>query len=323
MAVPARIRRSPRRRSASRPRAPLSEEAVAYFDYLRSECGLAANTLSAYHTDLRELETYLRVRGIGRLSRAAPADLRGYIASLGRSELARATIARRAAGARGLYRFLATEGLAPDTLVGVIEAPALHRHLPTVLAAEEIEQLLEAPEVRTPLGLRDRALLELLYASGLRISEAAGLPLDAIRTDVGCVLCRGKGGKERIVPVGRRALAAVREYLDRARPELAARAGGEGAPAKLFLSRTGREVRRENLWRAIKRYALKAGIDKDISPHTLRHSFATHLLEGGADLRTVQEMLGHARVETTEIYTHVDARRLREIHRKFHPRGAE
>ena len=218
---------------------------------------------------------------------------------------------------RSFYRFLVSEGCTGDGILAFLVAPRLGRRLPRVLSRQQVEALLAVPLGRAVLEIRDRALLETLYASGARASEVCGLDVTDIDLKVGFMRCMGKGRRERIVPLGRFAVVAIGNYLARARPALARSA----EPGRCFLSRTGRALTRDALWRVVKKHALAAGISINVSPHTLRHSFATHLLEGRADLRVVQEMLGHRDIATTEIYTHVDREALKAEHRKFHPRG--
>ena len=216
-----------------------------------------------------------------------------------------------------LYRFLWSEGKIPEDAVSVLESPKLAMHLPEVMTEREVTALLAAPDTRTPAGLRNRAILELLYATGARVSEVSRMTPDSLHLDLGYVRCLGKGSKERIVPVGSEAVAAITEYLAGGRPALLK---GRESPY-LFPGRRSARLTRKAIWQVLKKTALKAGVGRRISPHTLRHSFATHLLEHGADLRAVQEMLGHANIATTQLYTHVDRSRLKAIHRKFHPRG--
>lgn len=295
-------------------RPPLDPRVASFLAALEVERGALANTLAAYRRDLASFTAHLAARRRPLLS-AGAADVADYCAALGRRGLSAASIARQVAALRSFYKFLSVEGLyAGDP--SAWEAPRRARRLPQAMGRQDVERLLSAPDVRKKGGRRDRALLELMYAAGLRVSEAAGLKLADVDFAVGYVKCRGKGDKERIVPVGRAALAALKEYLATERKALAR---GTDVPA-VFLSRSGRPLERVAIWNLIRKWALAAGIRR-IHPHTLRHTFATHLLAGGADLRVVQEMLGHADISTTQIYTHVDASRLKEVHRKFHPRG--
>jgi integrase/recombinase XerD len=227
------------------------------------------------------------------------------------------SVARALVAVKMFYRFLAAEGLASDAAVTTIETPKVWKRLPEFLTVQEVTKLLECPKGRAPLAVRDRAILEMFYAAGARVSETARVRVEDLKLDLGLVLLFGKGQKERIVPLGRHAVSAVEDYLAWSRTKLATPA----SDSTLFLGRRGERLTRMHIWRLVKKYAGLAGIRKNVHPHTLRHSFATHLLEGGADLRTVQEMLGHASIATTQIYTHVDRNRLKSVHRKFHPRG--
>jgi integrase/recombinase XerD len=283
---------------------------------LRSECHLAANTVSAYERDLRRFISWLAGRRIGQLTIQELAD---YAAWLNQRQLAPASVARHIASLRVFFRYLQLEGLLSDNLAELLGSQKLWERVPHVLAPRTVERLLESPQPGEPHWRRDRALLELLYATGCRASELANLKLADAHLDEGYCLCRGKGDKERLVPLGRRAILAVRDYLARERPLLVAHASP--APKWLLVSRRGLRLRRERIWELFKRYAARVGIAAEMSPHTLRHSFATHLLAGGADLRQVQEMLGHATIATTQIYTHVDPARLKAVHKKFHPRA--
>jgi integrase/recombinase XerD len=284
--------------------------------FLRAEAGLAENSVAAYSRDVRAWLQHLGRRGRG----AADAD-RGDVVEHLAARRARghspATLARGLAALRTFYGFLVAEGRAPEDPTAAVDAPRPWSRLPAVLDRESVEALLAAPDGRTVLGRRDRAILEVLYGCGLRASEVAGLRTDRVTFDLGVLRVTGKGGKERLVPFGARARAALEAWIAHGRPRLARRAESP----LLFLTRAGRPMLREDVWRAVRRHLRAAGIAADASTHTLRHSFATHLLEGGADLRAVQEMLGHASVQTTQVYTHTDAARLRAVHRKYHPRG--
>jgi integrase/recombinase XerD len=295
------------------PSAPLLR---SFLDHLRAEAGLAENSARAYARDLG--------RWLGRLDRAgkAPAgaareDLLEHLAAERARGLSARSLARALAAIRGFHRFLVREGAAPSDPTAAVDAPRLWSRLPAVLDRESVESLLASPDPRSLLGRRDRAILEALYGCGLRASEVAGLDLDRVSFDLGVLRVLGKGSKERLVPFGDRCRDALRAWIEHGRPRLA-----RAAPSpRLFLTRAGRPMLREDVWRVVRRHLRAAGIAARASTHTLRHSFATHLLEGGADLRSVQEMLGHASVQTTQLYTHVDAARLVAVHRKFHPRG--
>jgi integrase/recombinase XerD len=288
----------------------------SFVDYLRSECHLSANTVAAYHRDMRRFYKWLAGRRIASLSIQDLADYAGW---LNRNQLAPASVARHIASLRMFFRYLQLEGLLQDNLAELLGSQKLWERVPHVLSPGMIDRLLEAPRPGEPQWRRDRALLELLYATGCRASEICNLKLMDVHLDDGYCLCRGKGDKERMVPLGRRAILAVRDYLAKERPALVANVSP--APAWLLVSRRGRPLGRERVWELFKRYGARADIAAEMSPHTLRHSFATHLLSGGADLRQVQEMLGHASIATTQIYTHVDPARLKAVHKQYHPRA--
>jgi len=289
----------------------------SFIDYLIIECGVALNTQRAYRSDLAKFAKYLEVRGHTHPRGITTSIILGFLVQLKDRGYSVATISRMLAALRMFYRFLAVEGIIERNVTTALDSPRLWRRLPSVLSPAEVGQLLAAPQTDTLFGLRDKALIELLYATGLRASEIASLDVDSIHFDYGYLRCTGKGSKERLVPVGRTALDVARRYLYEARPRILR---GRISPA-LFVSRRGQRLSRIHVWRLVKKYARLAGIRKNLYPHALRHSFATHLLAGGADLRSVQEMLGHASIITTQIYTHVDKDRLKEVHRRFHPRG--
>ena len=281
-----------------------------YVGYLRIERGLSANTLSAYKNDLRMYADFL---GRGELIRASPSDISGFIRFLYDRGLKPRSAARALAAVRGLHRFLIQEKATTHNPTTVVERPRAFAPLPHFLSLEEVDRLLAAPDLTDPAGLRDRAMIEVLYATGLRVSELIHLRTDGVNLETGFVRCLGKGNKERVVPLGDSACSAVRAYL----------AGGRGSHASdlLFLTRNGTALSRMAFWGLLKYYAAHAGIQKSISPHVIRHSFATHLLERDADLRAVQMMLGHVEISTTQIYTHVIRERLKQIYKSFHPRA--
>lgn len=294
---------------------PAASRAVidAYLDEVWLERGLSENTLAAYRRDLSQL-----ARGVPRpLLAATLEDLLRCVAERFERGYKTRSSARWLSCVKGFYRHQVHKGRVAADPSAELELPKLGRSLPGSLSEAEVGALLAAPDVDDPVGLRDRAMLELLYASGLRVSELIGLTLATLNRRQGVVRVLGKGGKERLVPVGQEALRWVERYLQEARAALT----GEGGTAALFPSRRGRPMTRQTFWHAVKRYALQAGIARDISPHTLRHAFATHLLNHGADLRAVQMMLGHADLSTTQIYTHIAQSRLQELHRAHHPRG--
>src|SRR5688572_19667614 len=302
----------------------LAVEAERYLDHLAVERGLSENTLVAYRRDLRRYVGFLEDRGVERLHAVDEGIIRSFVASLSASTHGpddapyRATsVARTLSAVRSFHRFLLREGLADRDPAAGIPQPRLPRSLPRPLPVEDIRRLLEAPDGASPLGLRDRAILELLYGSGLRISELTGMDVDDLDLEVGSLRVLGKGGKEREVPLGSFGRDAVGAYLSRGRPALA----GAASRGALFLNARGGRLSRQSCARLLGRYVRLAGIDRRVTLHTLRHSFATHLLEGGADVRVVQELLGHASVSTTQIYTLVTARHLREVYEESHPRA--
>jgi integrase/recombinase XerD len=294
----------------------------AYLDHLRVERGLSAATIRAYDTDLRAFAA--GASDIQRWDQAADPALR-WIADLGRppSALRPASVRRKAAAVRAFYRFCAREEITSVDIADQLPPTGPTTALPDTLDVTEVEALLEATVPEDALSIRDRALLELLYASGLRISEALGLDVGDLSFVTQSVRVVGKGDRERVVPVGEIALEAIERYLHEARPALAAsgrRAASSGA-GPMFLSARGQRLSRMEAWRAVRRSAVRAGITRHVSPHTLRHSFATHLLEGGADLRVVQELLGHASITTTQLYTHLTGVRIRQVYERAHPRA--
>ena len=288
-----------------------------FLNYLNVERGLSPNTLSGYRFDLKKFIAFLDRRGGGGFERVRRDDVVDFLMAEKTRGLAPHSLSRALVSIRMLFRFLVQEGYLRQDVTEVMESPRLWEILPHVLSVSEVEALLSQPDARRPLGLRDRAMLELLYASGLRATELTRIKVSDLNLNSGCVRCLGKGSRERIVPFGKKAAQALSLYLARARPLLAKNTD----PGRLFLSRGGKGFTRQWLWRLVRRYVRAAGIAKEVSPHTLRHSFATHLLSRGADLRVVQEMLGHANIATTQVYTHVDRERLKEVHRRFHPRG--
>lgn len=290
--------------------------ATAFAEYLRSECHLAANTVAAYRRDLAKFFHWLAGRRLQALNVRELADYAGWLHA---KELAPASLARHIVSLKLFYRYLQLEGIVSDNPVELLGTQKLWQRVPVVLPPRVIDELFTAPRPSDGCWRRDRALLELLYATGCRASEIANLEARNVHLDAGYCLCHGKGDKQRMVPLGRRAAHAIQEYLRSERPKLAAQAASP--PGWLLLSRSGRQLRRERIWELVTRYARRVGAPPKVSPHTLRHSFATHLLAGGADLRMVQEMLGHASITTTQIYTHVDHTRLKKVHQQFHPRA--
>ena len=295
----------------------MGETANGFLDYLKVEAGLAENTLMGYGRDLADFCGYCHQRQVDRPDGLTPELLYAYIASMGKARKAESSIHRAIVAVKMLCRFAVMTEAMKDDLAGLLESPKLWQRLPIVCHKEKVLALLSAPQTQEPYYYRDKAILELLYATGCRVSEEAGLRVGDLNLAVGYVRCFGKGSKERVVPLGRTAAAAVKEYLEQLRPKLAKPASGNW----LFLTRTGKRIDRTAVWRIVKKYARRAGMPANLTVHTLRHCFATHLLSGGADLRSVQEMLGHVDIRTTQIYTHVDQDRLRAIHKKYHPRG--
>lgn len=289
---------------------------VAFFDYLRGECRLAENTVAAYQRDLRRFDEWLKGRPVAFLRIQ---DLSDYMGWLHERNLAPASIARHIVALRMFFRYLQLEGVLKENLVELLGSQKLWERQPEVLSTAMVDRFLNGPQPYDPFPKRDRALLEILYATGCRASEVSHLRLRDVHLDETYCRCVGKGNKERLVPFGRAASTRLRDYLAHERPLLVAHCTAD--PDWVFVSRRGRRLRREAIWELVKRYALRAGISETVSPHTLRHSFATHMLAGGADLRQVQELLGHASIATTQIYTHVDQTRLKKVHRQFHPRG--
>jgi len=287
-----------------------------YLESLAVERGLSKNTVDGYRNDLSRLGEALAKKGGRDLLAALPADLSAHMRDLQRQGLSPRSSARALSAIRGFYEHLITAGERKDNPAVNLLPPKLWKPLPKVLSEDEVEALLATPDVGTPLGLRDRAMLELLYATGLRVSELVGLTLPQLRLDVGFLIAFGKGSKERVVPVGEQAEMWVKRYLRDVRPDLA-----RGRHQAVFANKDGDPMSRVGFWMLIKKHGLKAGIRAEISPHVLRHSFATHLLEHGADLRAVQTMLGHVDISTTQIYTHIHQQRLKSLYDRFHPRS--
>jgi len=297
-------------------RGSTSALARRFLDYIRHERALADNTQAAYRRDLTMFTEWVAHRDPARLT---VRDLGDYFAFLKTRGLARASIARQAATLRTFYAFLQLEGLVEESPAELLAPARRDDTIPGALSPDQVDRLLASPEPRAPSGIRDRALLELLYATGCRASEVSAMRVADIHLAEQFCTCRGKGDKERVVPLGRRAIAALAAWLEGPRRQFASRAGG--TPAWAILSSRGNRLSRMRIWEIVRAHAERAGVPADIGPHTLRHSFATHLVAGGVDLRHVQEMLGHASIATTQRYTHVDSGRLRGVHTKFHPRG--
>ena len=285
-----------------------------YLDYLTIEKGLSRNTLESYERDLRRYLIFMKTRKPDEISQP---DIISFMTHLASSGIATPSAARSLSAIRGFHKFLMTDGVVKKDPTTTIETPHGWKRLPKTLSSGDVETLLDQPDDSTLIGQRDKAMLELLYATGLRASELVGLKLPQINLERGYLSVIGKGSKERVVPMGEPAVNAVRKYITKARPKLL---NGRETDV-LFISSQRRGITRQMFWERIKFYTVKAGIRSNITPHTLRHSFATHLLDNGADLRAVQAMLGHSDISTTQIYTHVSRERLKRIHEKYHPRG--
>jgi integrase/recombinase XerD len=291
----------------------------SFLTHVKVEKGLSFNTVSAYKRDLVKLDAFARKRKLS-LGAIGRDDLVDFLAGLYRQKLESRTVARQLVTLRNFFRFAQIQELISVDPSINLESPKIRRSLPGYLRLEEVERLLKQPDEKTPLGIRDRAMLEVLYSTGLRVSELISLRVSDLDAKVGCVRCIGKGDKERIVPVGRKALVMVEKYLREARPSLCDKGKSAGSPT-LFVNRRGTALSRVGVWKILSAYGRRAGMRVPIKPHMLRHSFATHLLERGADLRSVQLMLGHADISTTQIYTHVVEERLKQIYRAHHPRA--
>lgn len=289
----------------------------SFLTHILVEKGLSANTVSAYRRDLMKFSDFAQKRNLS-LAAVRSDELMDFLATLYRQRLESKSVARHLVSLRNFFRFAQTQELIPEDPSVNLESPKIRRSLPGYLRLEEVERLLAQPDGKTPFGMRDRAMLEVLYSAGLRVSELVGLRVSDLDTKIGCVRCIGKGDKERIVPIGKKALGMVERYLREARPKLLGKA--TGSPT-LFVNRRGGALSRVGVWKILSGYGRRAGLRVALTPHMLRHSFATHLLERGADLRSVQLMLGHADISTTQIYTHVVEERLKQIYKAHHPRA--
>lgn len=289
-----------------------------FINYLSVERGLASNTLESYGRDLRQYYEYLRGKGhLLSLQDASRASIISYLLQMEKQGKSPATIARRLAALKAFYQYLVRESLVERDPTANLESPKLDRRLPKVLTIGEVETLLRQPDAANTGGCRDKAMLEVLYATGIRVSELVALNAGDVNLEMQYVKCLGKGSKERLVQIGTPACQAVVEYLARSRPKLVKDHGERS----LFVNHHGRRMTRQGFWKIVKKYAAQAGIRKSITPHTLRHSFATHMLQGGADVRSVQEMLGHADISTTQVYTHINRKKIREEYQTSHPRA--
>jgi integrase/recombinase XerD len=288
-----------------------------FLDFVRLEKGLSANTAEAYQGDLDDFTGWLRRKHIASLNEVTRRHIMDYLLDLKEKGRAPATLSRHLVAIRVFFRFLQQEGFLGKNITDAMDAPVLWKILPGTLSISEVERLLNAPDLGTPHGIRDKAMLEILYSTGLRVSELVGLTLDNLHADERYVRCTGKGRKERVVPYGQSAHDHLRTYQNEVRP----RWNKDPAQRALFITKRDQPMSRKTFWRLIKKYAAQSGISHTISPHTLRHSFASHLLANHAPLRVIQEMLGHADIATTQIYTHVDSGRLKSVHQQFHPRA--
>ncbi len=288
-----------------------------FLNYLAVEKGLARNSLLAYEQDLLRYHAFMEDSKHNDWSKVKREHIMDFMIAEKKRGLEASSIARRLVAVKLFHRFLVSERMIREDITDVLESPKLWKKLPHFLTKPEMEAILKAPDTTKPIGIRDKAMLECLYATGLRVSEIIDLKMEDISFESGFLKCRGKGDKERIVPVGRQALALCREYLEKGRSRM------KPASTHFFIGKRRKGVTRQFVWQLIKKYARQAGIQKPLTPHTFRHSFATHLLEGGADLRVVQELLGHADISTTQIYTHVSRDHLKSVHLKFHPRAKD
>lgn len=295
----------------------MKEHIDDFLNYLSVERGLAKNSIDAYRRDLAKFARFMEKRGIGDFDRVKRSDITDYLMAEKEKNFTTSTLSRNLVAIKMLFKYLTREKFVKEDVSGVIESPKTWKKLPDALSLQDVEALLKAPDQGELQGARDKAIFEVMYATGMRVSETAGLKLIDVNMDVGFIKCTGKGQKERIVPIGKKAQEAIKRYLEKSRPVLTKKNSSE---PNLFVNRFGRPISRQSLWNLIKFYAREARIKKRLTPHVLRHSFATHILERGADLRIVQELLGHANIATTQIYTHINKDRLKSIHQKFHPR---
>ncbi|MCX5710839.1 MAG: site-specific tyrosine recombinase XerD [Candidatus Omnitrophica bacterium] len=288
----------------------------SFLNYISVERGLSNNTIISYREDLNTYIDFLQGQHIDALSKINKNDITNFMFSQKDRGLAANSVARRLAAIRMFHRFLARERISKNDPTSLIDSPKLWKKIPDSLSLAEVEALIAAPNIRDKQGVRDKSILETLYATGMRVSEAVNLRLDNVNLDIGFLRCIGKGDKERVIPLGSKAIASIKRYLEASRSIFL-----KGKQSDyLFLNRFGKKISRQSFWKIIKKYAAQAKIKKPIRPHILRHSFATHLLERGADLRSVQEMLGHSNISTTQIYTHINRDRLKAVHKQFHPR---
>jgi integrase/recombinase XerD len=296
---------------------PLQREVRGFLNYLTVEAGLSDNTVLGYGRDLKSFLEYCKVNKVNELRRIEPVLVQNYLRKLSKEQQkSESSIKRALVAIRMFLRYGKLMGVIDDDLTSMLESPKVWQKLPSICSKQQIVELMNTPCPEESFYLRDKAMLELLYATGVRASEIAGLRVSDLNLGIGYLRCIGKGNRERVVPIGKVAIAAIEEYLNKQRAKLVKPFSSDF----LLLSRTGRPMGRIEIWRLVKKYAVRAGMPRNLTVHTLRHCFATHMLAGGADLRSIQEMLGHVDIATTQIYTHVDHERLRTIHRKFHPR---
>lgn len=289
----------------------------SFIAYLAVEKGLSKNTLESYGRDVGKFIAFIHEKNISSVDAIKYDDILDFLSHFKKQGFSDTTTVRTIVSIKQFFKYLQLEKIIKEDPSSQIQTPKMKKSIPGVISLEDVEKILAAPDESTPEGIRDLAMLEVLYATGIRVSELIGLKLNEVNFEMGFVIVYGKGSKERIVPIGEKAQEKLKAYMENSRPALL-----KSKEAKeLFVTRRGGGMTRQGFWKLIKTYALKSGITKDISPHTLRHSFATHLLERGADLRTIQIMLGHSDISTTQIYTHVESERLREIHKKYHPRS--
>jgi len=294
----------------------MKEIVESFLNYLSVERGLSHNTIISYRRDLSTYADFISKSKIDALSKITKNDITNFMLNQKDKGISANSIARRLAAIRMFHRFLARERIVKEDPSNLIDSPKLWKKIPEALSLNEVDSLIAQPDMRDNQGVRDRAILETLYATGMRVSEAVDLKKDNINLDIGFLRCIGKGNKERVIPLGKKAIGSIKKYLESSRLVFLKNKESDF----LFLNRSGRRISRQSVWKLIKKYALSARIKKPLKPHTLRHSFATHLLERGADLRSVQEMLGHSNISTTQIYTHINKERLKAVHRQFHPR---
>jgi integrase/recombinase XerD len=295
---------------------PLGQEVKNFLDYLVVEAGLSENTILGYGRDLKSFLEYCRTCNISELHQIKPVIIYDYMRILSVDQKDESSIKRALVAVRMFLRYTRLVGLVDNDFTAILDGPKLWQKLPCVCSRDQVVNLLNAPDKSEPYYLRDKAMLEILYATGIRAGELAGIRISNLNLAIGYLRCFGKGNKERVIPIGKIAVDAIKDYLENLRPRLLKSFSEDF----FLLSRTGRALGRIEIWRLVKKYAVRAGMPRNLTVHTLRHCFATHLLSGGADLRSVQEMLGHVDIATTQIYTHVDYDRLREVHKQFHPR---